>query len=100
MLVAVFLVHAADPLSVKEPALKYLLIYVVLLVAGSGKYSIDYLLQGRNTTHNYKGSNSKRHIIRHLPINRVLNEKRPIHKNNSNRSNRHDDIISIQKVYK
>jgi putative oxidoreductase len=47
MLVAVFLVHAADPLSVKEPALQYLLVYVVLLVAGSGRYSVDYLLQGR-----------------------------------------------------
>ena len=45
MLVAVFLIHAADPLSVKEPALYYLLVYIVLMLAGSGKYSIDYVLQ-------------------------------------------------------
>ena len=47
MLVAIFLVHAADPFSVKELAYHYLLGYIVLLVAGSGKYSIDYFLQGR-----------------------------------------------------
>lgn len=45
MLVAVFIIHAADPVAVKEPALHYLLVYIVLLFAGSGKYSIDYLLQ-------------------------------------------------------
>lgn len=50
MLVAILLVHAADPFSVKELAVHYLLGYVVLLVAGSGKYSVDYLLQGRQQT--------------------------------------------------
>lgn len=54
MMVAVFLIHAADPLSVKEPALQYLLMYIVLLVSGSGKYSIDKLLKSKRTTHNYK----------------------------------------------
>lgn len=49
MLVAVFLIHAADPLSVKEPALQYLLVYSTLLFAGSGKYSLDYLLQPKLT---------------------------------------------------
>lgn len=47
MLVAVVFIHAADPFAKQEPALQYLLAYVVLLFAGSGKYSIDYLLQGR-----------------------------------------------------
>ena len=47
MLVAVLLIHAADPLAEQEPALQYLLVYVVLLFAGSGKFSIDYLLQGK-----------------------------------------------------
>lgn len=46
MLVAAFIIHAADPLAKQEPALQYLLVYIVLLFAGSGKYSIDYLLQG------------------------------------------------------
>lgn len=44
MLVAVFMIHAADPFAKKEPALQYLLVYLVLLFAGSGKYSFDYLL--------------------------------------------------------
>jgi putative oxidoreductase len=45
MLVAVFIFHAADPFAVKEPALQYLLVYVVLLLTGSGKYSMDYLFR-------------------------------------------------------
>ena len=45
MLVAVLIIHAADPLAVKEPALQYLLVYAVLFVAGSGKYSVDNFLQ-------------------------------------------------------
>jgi putative oxidoreductase len=44
MAIAVFFIHAADPFAKQEPALYYLLIYTVLLIAGSGKYSIDYLL--------------------------------------------------------
>ncbi|MDB5207994.1 MAG: DoxX family protein [Flavisolibacter sp.] len=47
MLVALILVHAADPVAKQEPALHYLLVYVVLLFAGSGKYSLDYLLGGK-----------------------------------------------------
>lgn len=45
MLVAVLLIHGADPLAKQEPALQYLLVYLALLFAGSGKFSIDYLLQ-------------------------------------------------------
>lgn len=45
MVVAVLSIHVADPFVKQEPALQYLLVYVVLLFAGSGKYSIDYLLQ-------------------------------------------------------
>jgi putative oxidoreductase len=48
MLVAVFFVHAADPFTKMEAGLHYLLVYVVLLVAGSGKYSIDYLLNRKS----------------------------------------------------
>jgi putative oxidoreductase len=49
MLVAVLFIHSADPFAKQEPALQYLLVYLVLLFAGSGKYSIDHLLQ-RNKT--------------------------------------------------
>lgn len=47
MLVAVFMVHAADPFSIKELALHYLLGYLILLVLGSGKYSIDSFISKR-----------------------------------------------------
>jgi len=48
MLVAVLIVHLSDPFSMKEPALHYLLVYVILLFAGSGKYSMDNLLQAKS----------------------------------------------------
>ena len=44
MLVAAFVTHGADPIGKKELALLYLISYGVLLVAGSGKYSVDHLL--------------------------------------------------------
>lgn len=47
MLVAVFLVHANDPFGKKELGLMYLTIYMLLIVAGSGKYSIDQWLLNR-----------------------------------------------------
>jgi putative oxidoreductase len=47
MLVAALIVHANDPFRVQEPALLYLLMYTVLLVAGSGKYSADYYVVQR-----------------------------------------------------
>jgi|SRR6476620_2553289 len=53
MLVAVIMVHGSDPIGIKEPALHYLLVYIVLLLAGSGKYSVDYLLQGKKLNTNY-----------------------------------------------
>lgn len=59
MLVAVLFIHAADPFAMKEPALHYLLVYALLLFAGSGKYSIDYLLQSKRVTDNYKSSKVK-----------------------------------------
>jgi putative oxidoreductase len=52
MLVALILVHSADPIAKQEPALHYLLVYLVLLFAGAGKYSLDYLMQGKRTTSN------------------------------------------------
>lgn len=44
MLVATFIVHGADPFAKKEFALLYLLIYLVIFVLGSRKYSLDTLL--------------------------------------------------------
>lgn len=42
MFVAFFIIHADDPFQRKELALFYLIIYVVLLFTGSGKYSLDH----------------------------------------------------------
>lgn len=44
MLTAVFYIHAADPFARQELGLLYLLVYVLLFVTGSGRYSLDYLL--------------------------------------------------------
>ena len=42
--VAVFIQHAADPFSKQELGLLYLLIYICLLIGGSGRFSLDHLL--------------------------------------------------------
>ncbi len=44
MAVAGFIHHAADPFGTKEKAFLFLLIFVVLLVTGGGKYSLDQKL--------------------------------------------------------
>ena len=45
MLVAFFIVHADDPLKVREPALLYLLPYLALLFSGAGRYSFDRIFR-------------------------------------------------------
>lgn len=55
MLVAVLFIHAGDPLAKQEPALQYLLVYVTLLFAGSGKYAVDHLLQSKRAITRYSG---------------------------------------------
>lgn len=49
MVIALVMAHAGDPFNKQEPALHYLLVYLVLLVAGSGKISIDGLMQSGNS---------------------------------------------------
>lgn len=44
MMVAAFITHASDSFGRKELALLYLLIYFTLLIVGSCKYSVDYLI--------------------------------------------------------
>lgn len=41
MSIVVFVAHAGDPLSSKEKGLLFLLMFVVLLFTGGGKYSFD-----------------------------------------------------------
>lgn len=47
MVTALVHVHAADPFAKMELPLFYLLIFTAFLFAGSGKYSVDYLIQGK-----------------------------------------------------
>lgn len=44
MLVAFFLVHSADSYVDKELSILYFFIYLVILILGSGKFSIDELM--------------------------------------------------------
>ncbi len=50
MLVAVFVAHASDPLSVKEHALLFLFPYVALLFTGPGRISLDYFVFRENAS--------------------------------------------------
>jgi Predicted membrane protein len=49
MAIAAFYVHAADPFGIKEKAVLYLVGYIVLFMAGGGKYSIDHLIGKRDS---------------------------------------------------
>ena len=44
MAVAILHIHADDPLAVKEKAILFLLTYVLLFFTGSGRYSLDNIL--------------------------------------------------------
>ena len=41
MVVAAFMVHANDPIDVKEKALLYLIAFIAIFLQGAGKYSVD-----------------------------------------------------------
>jgi len=49
MLLAIFHIHIAEPFAVKELAVLYLLIYSMLLLMGSGRYSLDAVLLKERT---------------------------------------------------
>lgn len=44
MLVAVFIIHIAEPFTKQELPLLYASIYLVILIAGAGKFSIDNII--------------------------------------------------------
>ncbi len=41
MAVAAFVIHADDDLGTKEHALLYMIVFIVIFLAGAGKYSVD-----------------------------------------------------------
>lgn len=45
MFIAFFIIHGADPLPDKEAALTYLLAYLVLMLTGPGRFSVDALIK-------------------------------------------------------
>ncbi|MBO7239252.1 MAG: DoxX family protein [Bacteroidaceae bacterium] len=45
MCIAFFVIHANDPLAVKELSLMYLTIFSLLYITGAGRYSIDGILR-------------------------------------------------------
>ncbi len=67
MLVAVLYIHAPDPFAKQELGLLYLLPYTALLISGSGKFSIDYLLHRRSMKPAYN------HVTVQNPTQRVFN---------------------------
>ncbi|SMP27793.1 DoxX family protein [Chryseobacterium profundimaris] len=47
MSIAAFVVHGADPFEKREMSLIYLSVYLLLIAFGSGKFSVDYLIEKR-----------------------------------------------------
>ncbi|SDR13720.1 putative oxidoreductase [Chryseobacterium soldanellicola] len=47
MIIAVFIVHGADPFEKQEIGLIYLSIYLLLMAFGAGKFSVDYMIEKR-----------------------------------------------------
>lgn len=47
MLVVIFALHGADPFSAKELPILYIGIYIVLLLIGGGRFSLDEMIRYR-----------------------------------------------------
>ena len=45
MCVALLIIHAGDPLAIKELALMYLTIFVLMFFSGPGRFSVDEILR-------------------------------------------------------
>ena len=47
MAIAAFVVHGADPFEKREMSLIYLSVYLLLMVIGAGKVSVDHMIERR-----------------------------------------------------
>ncbi len=47
MLVAIFMVHISDPFPKMEKAILFLIPFLILMINGGGRYSLDYLIFNR-----------------------------------------------------
>ena len=61
MWVAFFSIHGNDPFATKELAFSYLMIFILMYVAGPGKYSLDHLVAVRL----YQKKNGKKEGVSH-----------------------------------
>lgn len=47
MIIAGFVVHGADPFEKREMSLIYLSVYLLLMIIGAGKVSVDHMIERR-----------------------------------------------------
>lgn len=53
MVIAGFVVHAADPFAKQELSMVYLAVYLLLMVFGVGKFSVDYMIEKRKRANDW-----------------------------------------------
>ncbi|MDQ1162080.1 putative oxidoreductase [Chryseobacterium sp. SORGH_AS 447] len=53
MIIAGFVVHGADPFAKQELSLVYLSVYLLLMVFGVGKVSVDYMIEKRKRANDW-----------------------------------------------
>lgn len=53
MIIAGFVVHASDPFAKQEMSLIYLSVYLLLMVFGAGKISVDYMIEKRKRANDW-----------------------------------------------
>ncbi len=53
MVIAGFVVHSADPFEKQELSLVYLCIYLMLMVFGTGRFSVDHMIEKRKRANDW-----------------------------------------------
>ncbi len=53
MVIAGFVVHGADPFEKQELSLVYLCIYLMLMVFGTGRFSVDHMIEKRKRANDW-----------------------------------------------
>jgi putative oxidoreductase len=53
MIIAGFVVHGADPFAKQEMSMIYLSVYLLLIIFGAGKVSVDYMIEKRKRANDW-----------------------------------------------
>ncbi|MCS3869708.1 putative oxidoreductase [Chryseobacterium ginsenosidimutans] len=53
MIIAGFVVHGADPFAKQEMSMIYLSVYLLLIIFGAGKVSVDYMIEKRRRANDW-----------------------------------------------